>query len=73
MPRMDGYEATRKIRHWEQKEQRIPTPIVALTDHAMREVADEAKKAGCDLYVTKPIVKARLLEIVNQFSGEVVD
>ncbi|MBF0371103.1 MAG: PAS domain S-box protein [Magnetococcales bacterium] len=69
MPRMDGYEATRAIRQWEQAQGQPPTPIIALTAHAMKNDADEALRSGCDLHLTKPIRKARLLEVISQFIG----
>ncbi|KAF6170830.1 hypothetical protein GIB67_015782 [Kingdonia uniflora] len=54
MPKMDGYEATKAIRRFEEgTESHIP--IVALTAHAMS--SDEAKclEVGMDAYLTKPI------------------
>ncbi|MEG3638206.1 PAS domain-containing hybrid sensor histidine kinase/response regulator [Magnetococcus sp. PR-3] len=65
MPFMDGYTATRAIRAWEQETQHTPTPIVALTAHALKE--DEAKSlaAGCTAHLTKPIRKQVLLETIQ--------
>src|SRR5690606_28983984 len=37
MPEMDGFEATRSIRDYEQREGLTPIPIVALTAHALQE------------------------------------
>ncbi len=37
MPNMDGYEATKIIREWEQKQNLSPVPILALTANAMKE------------------------------------
>ena len=63
MPEMDGYEATRLIRLWEQ--QSAPAghrhlPIVALTAHAM--IGDRARclEAGMDDYLTKPLEPGEL-------------
>ncbi|OSM06240.1 hybrid sensor histidine kinase/response regulator [Magnetofaba australis] len=65
MPEMDGLSAAKRIRQQEREMDQAPIPIVALTAHAMRE--DEAKSlaAGCDFHVTKPIKKARLLNIIE--------
>ncbi|KAI4381776.1 hypothetical protein MLD38_007819 [Melastoma candidum] len=54
MPKMDGYEATKLIRKFEDGTG-IHIPIVALTAHAMS--SDEAKclEVGMDAYLTKPI------------------
>ncbi|OSM04201.1 putative sensor histidine kinase response regulator [Magnetofaba australis IT-1] len=69
MPVMDGVTATREIRRWEARNRpgQPPTPIIALTAHAMREDAERSQKAGCNMHLTKPVRKARLLEVVEQF------
>ncbi|MBF0158238.1 MAG: response regulator [Magnetococcales bacterium] len=66
MPIMDGYSATRVIRQWEQETGRARLPIVALTAHALEGEADRSREAGCDLYLSKPIKKQRLLEVIQQ-------
>ncbi|MBF0629258.1 MAG: bacteriohemerythrin [Magnetococcales bacterium] len=70
MPVMDGYSATRAIRKWEQETGRQHLPIVALTAHALEGEADRSQEAGCDLYVTKPIKKQRLLEVIQQIGRQ---
>jgi signal transduction histidine kinase/HPt (histidine-containing phosphotransfer) domain-containing protein/BarA-like signal transduction histidine kinase len=67
MPVMDGYEATRAIRAWEAETSANPTPIVALTAHALQEEAQKIKGVGCDLHLTKPIRKMRLMEVLSIF------
>lgn len=68
MPIMDGYTATREIRKWENENQLIPTPIVALTAYALPAEVQKAFDAGCTHYLTKPIKKATLLETLEQFT-----
>ncbi|MBF0428418.1 MAG: response regulator [Magnetococcales bacterium] len=68
MPILDGYAATRKIRAWEKENSLAPTPIIALTAHAMQEALTEAMAAGCDFYLSKPIAKKRLLEVLQQLA-----
>jgi CheY-like chemotaxis protein len=68
MPVMDGYTATRKIREWEQKEKKPETPIVALTAHALKGDMEKCLSMGCSYFVSKPIKKNRLLEIIRMFS-----
>jgi PAS domain S-box-containing protein len=68
MPRMDGLEATRRIRSLE-KEQGVPrTPILALTAHAMPEDYRKSHEAGCDNHITKPISKKKLLQVIIEFT-----
>ncbi|MBF0157126.1 MAG: response regulator [Magnetococcales bacterium] len=67
MPGMDGYEVARRIRAWEKETAAEPTPIVALTAHAMRDVSELLEKSGFDLHVTKPIRKRRLYEVIASF------
>nr|CRH06351.1 putative response regulator receiver domain modulated hybrid histidine kinase with HisKA and HATPase_c domain [Candidatus Magnetococcus massalia] len=70
MPVMDGYTATRQIRAWEQEQEvEKPIPIIALTAHAMAEAADDAKKAGCNRFLTKPIGKKRLMDVLVEEFG----
>jgi two-component system sensor histidine kinase/response regulator len=53
MPIMDGYELTKFIREEEDMYERMP--ILALTANALRGEANNAKSAGVDEYLTKPI------------------
>jgi two-component system, cell cycle response regulator DivK len=58
MPLMDGWEATRVIRA-EFPDRRIP--IVAITAQAMAGDERKALAAGCDDYLAKPIVEAKVI------------
>ncbi|NGZ07114.1 MAG: DUF3365 domain-containing protein [Magnetococcales bacterium] len=69
MPIMDGYTATRTIRAWEQATQRPRVPIITLTAHALEGEAERSHAAGCDLYLSKPIKKRRLLEVIQEFGS----
>ena len=68
MPKMDGYEATRRIKQWEEKKELKPTPIVALTAHALTEDIKKTKKLGFDSHFTKPIKKAKLINLIDKCS-----
>ncbi len=64
MPVMDGLTATEQIRAYESQHSLPPTPIVALTAGAMQSDRDQCMAAGCDDYLTKPLKKERLSEII---------
>ena len=66
MPVMDGLQATRAIREWEQDQHRPMTPIIALTAHAFAEDQEKTLAAGCTSHLTKPIKKAVLLTALSE-------
>jgi two-component system, sensor histidine kinase and response regulator len=66
MPRMDGLEATRRIREIEAEtigSQHIP--IIALTAEAISGDREKCITAGMDGYVTKPIDVDKLFETIR--------
>ena len=67
LPRMDGWEATRRLKDDERTKH---IPIVALTGHALAGHAEGARQAGCDAFVTKPCLPDALVaEIQRMLSG----
>jgi CheY-like chemotaxis protein len=62
MPRLNGLEATARLREREAGRTRLP--VVALTAHAMRGDGDRCLAAGMDGYVTKPIQVDELLRAI---------
>ncbi len=69
MPGMDGYTATKEIRKWEAKEQKNPTPVVALTAHALKEHKQRSLDVGCTGHFTKPFSKQALLETIHKYGN----
>jgi CheY-like chemotaxis protein len=71
MPRMDGYQASRKIRELEQSTSNY-TPILALTASALAYDRDKCLDAGMDSYLSKPItfdiLESKLKELFNSFT-----
>ncbi len=68
MPVMDGYTATRDIRKWEAENRVEPTPIIALTAHALREHIRKNLEAGWTDHVTKPFKMADLLAAIERYA-----
>ncbi len=63
LPGISGWQATALIKA-NPDTQHIP--IVALTAHAMSADRQQAIKAGCDAFETKPIELDRLLEAISR-------
>jgi len=66
MPVMDGYEATKKIRTWEEEKGLPKAHIVAFTASVLKEDIDKAMAAGCTSYLTKPVKKASLFKTLAE-------
>ncbi|HEX3037321.1 MAG TPA: response regulator [Thermodesulfobacteriota bacterium] len=67
MPVMDGFGATQEIRKWEKGQKLGRTPIIALTAHAMTGYGEKCLENDMDDYITKPIKKDVLLEVVDKW------
>jgi len=68
MPVLDGFQATRAIRELEIARGVAPTPVVALSAHAMREAVRASLEAGCVAHVAKPLDRAALLKTVHRYA-----
>lgn len=68
MPAMDGLTATRTIRAWEKANDRVATPIIALTASALKGDRESCLAAGCTAYLTKPIKQDVLLQAIKDHS-----
>ena len=66
MPVVDGWEATRRLKH---DAQTRDIPIIALSAHALAGEREKALAAGCDEFDTKPIEFDRLLGKVRRLLG----
>ncbi len=63
MPEMDGFEALKVLR----EKGYAGVPVVAMTAHAMKEHRDECLAIGMDDYISKPIRKPALYQILARF------
>ena len=70
MPEMDGYEAAKRIREREQIS-RQHIPIIAMTAHAMRGDRESCLTAGMDDYISKPISRKGLEQVIAQNTAPV--
>ncbi len=71
MPVMDGYTAAKKIRDWErQLNRKNRTPIIALTAHVLEKGTDRIKDCEFTDFLTKPIRKVDLIEVVKKYKEE---
>jgi len=66
LPRMDGWEATRRLKA---DESLARIPVVALSAHAMRGDEERARAAGCDDFITKPVDETLLYQRLEAFLG----
>lgn len=67
MPRMNGLEATRRIR--QMSGPAASMPIIAVTANVLTEHLDQFRAAGTDAHISKPFKKATLLETVERWIG----
>jgi PAS domain S-box-containing protein len=65
MPRMSGFDASKII-----KESRPELPIIAQTAYTTKEEEDEAKRSGCDGFISKPLNKNKVVELTNKYLRE---
>lgn len=67
MPELDGFAATTRIRASEHGKCRR-TPIVAMTARAAANDRQRCLETGMDDYVSKPVSKAKLLEVIGRLA-----
>lgn len=65
MPRMDGFEAARRIRAWEEVEGRRPSLIIASTGLAEEFEHRHTSDAGMDAYLLKPFSTEQLAAVIQ--------
>ena len=68
MPVMDGLAAVRRIRSRERENGWPRTTIIALTAHATQEDIEQARDAGFDGHLTKPVKRPVLLDAIRRYA-----
>ena len=67
MPVLDGLSATQIIRYHEVDNKLNRTPVIALTAHAMKGDKEKCIDAGCDNYLSKPIMIDVLINTIKKY------
>lgn len=67
MPGLTGFEVCRKLR---QEERTQDTPVIFLTAKGMLMDMAEGEDAGSDLYLIKPVLATKLLNMVGMFLSD---
>jgi len=62
MPEMDGLQATKQIRAVDSQ-----IPIIAQTAFVQPARIEEVIKAGCNDYLSKPIIKEKLEQVLSKY------
>ena len=66
MPKLDGYEATAKIRNSDKQDSET-VPIIAMTANAFAEDVEHARSAGMNEHLAKPIDVDKLIEVLSRY------
>lgn len=66
MPNMNGYESTKAIRSLEREDAK-EIPIIAMTANAFVEDIQDAKRAGMNDHLAKPINMGKLMEMLQKW------
>ena len=66
MPEMDGYQATKQIRQFADKE-KAGIPIIAMTANAFQEDVQASLNAGMNAHIAKPVDTQILKETIARY------
>jgi signal transduction histidine kinase len=62
MPELSGIDAARRIREFN-----ASVPIIAQTAYVMAEEKEESLRAGCNHFVTKPLDRTTIMELIDSY------
>lgn len=66
MPGMDGIETTREIRRLVGRD----VPIIIISAYDWSDIELEARAAGADAFISKPLFKSRMIHLFHELAGE---
>ncbi len=66
MPGMDGIETTREIRRLVGRD----VPIIIISAYDWSDIELEARAAGADAFISKPLFKSRMIHLFHELTGE---
>ncbi len=69
MPHISGLEAAKRIRRWEQENQKEEKPIIALTAHTYEDDVQKCYEAGMNDFISKPIKELDLKQMIEKWLG----
>jgi len=72
MPVMDGVISTQEIIKYENEKNLPHVPIVAITANALKGDRERFMKEGLDEYITKPIKRESIINILNMFIQDLI-
>ena len=67
MPRLDGYQATRRMRQLESSRSQRRTPIIAVTAHTMVGDRESCIESGMDDHIAKPLSLKALRSAIEKW------
>ncbi|MDF2152867.1 ATP-binding protein [Vibrio sp. CAU 1672] len=73
MPNKDGFTVAKDIRELQASFGYPWCPVVAFSAHALQEQRDKSHEVGMNDYLTKPVQKAELLDMIAKWTLEYVE
>ena len=67
MPKMNGFEACKKIR---QNKETAQIPVILVTTRGEQNYVETGYQSGCNDYITKPINSAELVQLLESYLGQ---
>src|SRR5215470_201040 len=69
MPKVDGFEALRRLREQEKTSERVPLPVIAVTGYSSESDRLSCLMAGFNEHLSKPVQAASLASAIQRALG----